>query len=196
MSLAHHLQPARRPLPRRPRRRGFTLVEVAVTIVIVGIGLTLVLQAMGAATGQAAQTRNVKVARDLGLLTLGRIASGLYREDLRERFYGTYAEDGYPEFEFEVALGDEVFEEEQAALDDNDRPFYDSWNDPDKLDDEESETEEDEETTQPYEKIKVRVVFPKLYEYKNTLILESWVPWEQVYGPEEDDETAAPEDPA
>lgn len=170
------------------RRAGFTLVEVAVTIVIVGIGLTLVLQALNTATTQSGQTRNMKVARDLGLLTLGRISAGLYRDDLRDRFFGTFAEDGYAEFEFEVALGDEVFEEQPEGADPN-RPFYDSWNDPNREDDDDDE--EDEDASQPYEKVKVKVVFPKLREYKNYLILESWVPWEQVYGPEEEAEEGA-----
>lgn len=168
---------------RRARARsGFTLVEIAVTIVIVGIGLTLVLQALNTATTQAGQTRNMKVARDLGLLTIGRISAGLYRDDIRDRFYGTFGEEGYPNFEFEVAMGDEVFDEQQD-FDDPNRPYYDSWNDPNRLDD-----DEDEESTQPYEKIKVKVFFPKLRDYKNYLILESWVPWEQVYGPDEDEE--------
>ena len=34
----------------------------------------------------------------------------------------------------------------------------------------------------------MKVFFPKLRDYKNYLILESWIPWEQVYGPEEDEE--------
>ena len=65
----------------------------------------LVLQALGTATTAAAQTRNMKLARDLGLLTLGRISAGLYQEEIRDRFFGTFGEEGYPEFEFEVALG-------------------------------------------------------------------------------------------
>ena len=175
---------SRRLRPPRAAGAGFTLVEIAVTIVIVGIGLTLVLQALNTATTQAGQTRNMKLARDLGLLTLGQISAGLYQDDLRDRFFGTYGEEGYPGFEFEVALGEEIFEE-MPDPDDPNRPYYDSWNDPDKLDDEE---DEDEEATQPYEKVKIKVTFPKLGDYKNHVILESWLPWEQVYGPDEDEE--------
>ena len=176
---------------RRSGRTGFTLVEVAVTIVIVGIGLTLVLQALGTSTSSAAQTRNLKLARELGLLTLGRIECGLYREEIQDRFYGTYAEDGEPDFEFEVALGEEVLQDELEDYDPN-SPFYDSWNDPDRYDDED---DEDEEATQPYEKVKIRVTFPKIREYKNSLILETWVPWEQVYGPTEDEEAEEGQQP-
>ena len=167
-----------------PRAGGFTLVEVAVTIVIVGIGLTLVLQALSAAKLTASHTRNQKIARDLGLLTLGRIESGIYREEIRDRFGGSYAEEGYPQFYFEVALGDEAFVE-QADREADDSPFYDSWNS--DRDDE----GEDDETTEPYEDIKVKVSFPEQADTKNYLILQGRAPWEQVYGPDEDEEDAA-----
>lgn len=165
---------------RRRARSGFTLLEVAVTIVIVGIGLTLVLQVLNTAQISAAQTRNEKLARELGLLTLGRIASGLYREDLRDRFAGSYAEDDHPEFIFEVVLGDEVFEE-QRARQAGQLPRYDSF---DKSDDDE---DDEEQTEQPYERVKVRVSFPTLADYQNYLILERWIPWKQVYGEDEEE---------
>ena len=133
------------PLAARARR-GFTLVEVAVTIVIVGIGLTLVLQAMNTATTSAAQTRNMKIARELGLLTLGRIKSGLYQEEVRDRFYGSYAEDEFPEFEFEVLLGDEAFDEQPDA-NDPDRPFDNFRAREERLAEEADATDEDEEAT-------------------------------------------------
>ena len=44
--------------PRASARAGFTLAEVMVTLVIVGIGLTLVLQGLNTAKLTAAQTRN------------------------------------------------------------------------------------------------------------------------------------------
>ena len=52
-------------------RAGFTLAEVAVTLVIVAIGPTLVLQGLNTSKMSAAQTHNRKVARELALLTLG-----------------------------------------------------------------------------------------------------------------------------
>ena len=42
-----------------------------------------------------------------------------------------------------------------------------------------------------YEKVRIRVEFPKLAEYENEIVLERWIPWEQVYGP--DEEAAAEE---
>ena len=54
------------------------------------------------------------------------------------------------------------------------------------LTDEEEEDREDQEL--PFEKVKVRIYFPKLQELKNTLIVERWIPWEQVYGASDEDE--------
>lgn len=167
-------------------RRAFTLVEVAVTIVILGIGLTMVLQALNTAKIRAAQTRNYKLARDLALYTLGEIESGLYREDAQDRFSGTYAEHDQPDFTFEVVLGDQQLIDRP---DSRDTGFFDRFaerqyeleRDPDR-------TKEDEEAAQPFEKVKVRVMFPPLADFSNELVLERWMPWEQVYGPPEEDE--------
>ena len=48
------------------------------------------------------------------------------------------------------------------------------------------EEEDDEQEVEPYEKVRIRVTFPKLGEAKNELVLERWVPWEQVHGETED----------
>ena len=59
-------------------RSGFTLAEIAVTIVIVGIGLVLVLQGLNHSKMTAAHTRNMKLARELGHLTMGQVEAGIY----------------------------------------------------------------------------------------------------------------------
>ena len=163
-----------KPLHRRARS-GFTLAEVAVTIVIVGIGLLLVLQGLNTAKLLSVQTRNYKLAHELALLTLGQVESGLYQEDIEDGLVGTYAEEGYPDFAFEVVVGDEAFREQR-----DDRSF-DSW--APRESDEDDEDEEDAE--EPFEKVRVRVVFPKVQEVKNELVLERWIPWTQVYGESE-----------
>ncbi|MDP6409516.1 MAG: type II secretion system protein [Planctomycetota bacterium] len=164
-------------------RAGFTLAEVAVTIVIVGVSLTLVLQALNGAKFASAHTRNLKLARDLGLLTLGEIEAGLYQEDLRDHFFGTYAEQDHEEFGFEIVLGDEVFEEmEEGEYEYS--AFYSRFKDSDRYDDDdEGEVEED------FEKVRIRVTYPKIGKYGNSLILEQWMPWDQVYGADEEDGT-------
>jgi len=191
----------------RPRtsRAGFTLAEVAVTLVIVGIGLLFVLQGLSTSKFTAAQTLNRKIARELALSTLGEIQAGLYREDMEDddRLVGNYGEQGYEEWLWEVVFGDETFSDE---LEENGSIMFDTFRDRerrqeearDKADRNDKDKEEEEETTEPYEKVRIRVSFPKLGEFPNTLTLERWMPWEDVYGPEaaEDGETpAAPSEP-
>ncbi|MBK7876572.1 MAG: prepilin-type N-terminal cleavage/methylation domain-containing protein [Planctomycetes bacterium] len=182
-----------RPLQRSsPRRRGgFTLAEVAVAIVIVGMGLIWILEGLNGAKLTAAHTRNYKLARDLALVTLGQIESGEFREDISRGLVGTYEEEGYPDFAYEVILGDEAFGEKEEST------TFDSWKPrtraqlEEQQEDAERTDEEREEDKQPFEKLKIRVTFPKIREYTNDLVLERWVPWDQVYGPDEEDAAAA-----
>ena len=169
----------------RTSREAFTLAEVAVTIAVVGLALVWMLQALNAAKLTAAQTRNLKLARELALLTLGQVESGMFEEDLDdERLEGTYAEEGYAEFAYEVVIGDENF------MPPPDSEAFDNWLEERYRSEDE---DEDEEAAQPYEKVQVKVVFPPIGELKNELVLERWLPWEQVHPPEET--TAAPEEP-
>lgn len=170
--------------PLRHGRRGFTLAEIAVTIVIVGIGLVLVLQGLNTAKITAAQTRNSKLARELALFTLGQVESGLYQDDIKQGLAGNYSDMGYTAFSYEVLVGDAAFRER-----DPNSPF-DSWQ-PTEKELEQKQKEEEDEITQPFEKVKIRVTFPKYGEYSNELILERWMPWEQVYGVEDDSTTTA-----
>lgn len=163
------------------RRAGFTLAEVAITIVIVGIGLVMILQGLNGVKLLAAQTRNYKLARELGLLTLGQVESGLFQEDVEDGLIGTYAEEGYPDFAFEVGVGDEAFPERRED------GGFDSWAPRDS----DEEEDEDEEAEEPFEKVRVRVTFPQIQEYSNELVLERWVPWKQVYGESEEPDAAA-----
>lgn len=168
-------------------RGGFTLAEIAVTIVIVGIGLVLVLQGLNTAKISAAQTRYMKLSRELGLMTLGQVESGLFQDDISNGLAGSYAEQGYDMITYEVAVGDTTFHEkvENGAFD-SWAPKSTSSSDPDKKKD-------DEVTEQPYEKVKIRVTYPKFDKYSNELVLERWMPWKQVYGDTQDN---AKKDPA
>lgn len=168
----------------RNARAAFTLAEVAVTIAVVGLALVWMLQALNAAKVTAAQTRNLKLARELALLTLGQVESGLFEEDLDdERLEGTYAEEGYSEFAYEVVIGDENFQPPP------DSEAFDNW-----LEERNQALyeDEDDEAAQPYEKVQVKVVFPPIGELKNELVVERWLPWEQVHPA---DETAAAQEP-
>lgn len=187
-------------------RAGFTLAEVAVTLVIVGIGLLFVLQGLSTSKFTAAQTLNRKIARELALSTLGEIQAGLYREDLEDdRLIGNYGELGYEEWLWEVVFGDETFSDEREedgslmfdTFRDRERRQREAKEDADR-DDKNKDKDEDEETREPYEKVRIRVSFPKLGEFPNALTLERWMPWDDVYGPEaaeEGESPAAPSEP-
>jgi prepilin-type N-terminal cleavage/methylation domain-containing protein len=163
------------------RRAGFTLAEVAVTIALVGLALVYMLQGLNTAKITAAYTRNIKLSKELALLTLGRIEAGLYEEELDdERIEGTYAEEGYPDFSFEAVIGDENLAPRDDEYEDR---FFDNW----RYEDEEYD-DDDEEAEQPYEKIQIRITSPPIRELKNELVIERWLPWRQLHPPEEDEE--------
>ncbi|MBM3989970.1 MAG: prepilin-type N-terminal cleavage/methylation domain-containing protein [Planctomycetes bacterium] len=171
-------------------RRGFTLAEVAVTIALIGLALAWMLQVLNAAKLTAAYSRNLKLSRELALLTLGQIEAGEYADDLdHERLDGTYAEEGYPDFSYEVVIGDENFRPDPA-----DQRAFDNWQaersrrERERRAEDAEESEEDE--GQAYEKIQIKVSFPKIQDMRNDYILERWLPWRQLY-PEEDEDAEA-----
>ena len=181
----------------RQSRRGFTLVEVAVTLIIVGITLLWVLEGMNRAKMTAAHTHNTKLAAELALQTLAEIESGLYWEDIDEHgLAGNYAEEGYESFSYEVVLGDETFtdvsEEDAGSLpfdtfDEKVRRKQEAERDAD------DEEEDEEEAEEVYERVKIKVTFPKTTEETPEVILERWIPWIQVYGEEKEADSAAAE---
>ncbi|MBM3989160.1 MAG: prepilin-type N-terminal cleavage/methylation domain-containing protein [Planctomycetes bacterium] len=174
----------------RRLRRGFTLAEVAVTIALIGLALAWMLQVLNAAKLTAAYSRNLKLSRELALLTLGQIEAGEYADDLdNERLDGTYAEEGYPDFSYEVVIGDENF-----RPDPTDQRAFDNWQAERERRErerraEDAEESEDEEE-QAYEKIQIKVSFPKIQDMRNDYILERWLPWRQLYPEEEEDAEA------
>lgn len=180
----------RRSLP--TRRAGFTLAEVAVTLLIVSIGLVLVLQGLTRAKLSAAESHYRKVARELGLLTLGQVEAGLFWEDLDgggDVLTGSYAEEGYEEFHYELVLGDEEFRDEEG--DARDGGYHDTWRYAREREERARDDDEDEETAQPFEKVRIKVGYPQLGERPGSVVLERWMAWDSVYG-EEEGEDAAP----
>jgi hypothetical protein len=157
---------------------------VAVTIALVGLAMVYMLQALSTAKMTAAQTRNLKLSKELALLTLGRIESGLYEEELDDEIIeGTYAEEGYPDFSFQAAIGDENLPErvEEGS-------YFDNW----QWEDEQDEDDDEDEVERPYEKIQIRVIFPKIQELKNELVIERWVAWDQLHPADDEAEDEEP----
>lgn len=179
---------------RAPRRRpgpedGFTLAEAAVTIAIVSIVLLMVVQGLQSATRKAYYTKVRKTAHELAQGLLGEVRCGLYRDEMDTEMSGTFADQDEPDYRWEIVVGEDVFEDR----DDEDRPF-DNFAERRRREDEREESffgseEEDEEQTEPFEKVKVKVIFPVMdEEQEDELILEAWVPWVEIYGPEEEEE--------
>ena len=176
-----------RPLRTRPRltQAGFTLAEAAVTIAIVAIVLTVMLQGLEGAKFSAAHNRARKTAYELGTEMLGLISAGLWQEEIETGLTGSFAEQDEPDFYWEVALGEDALAE--ASEDGTERPFDNYEARRDWEDSQDDDLEEDEENTEPFEKIKLRISYPKFSDYPQELVLERWIRWEQVYGPSEED---------
>lgn len=174
---------------RRGSQEGFTLAEAAVTIAIVSIVLLQVVRGLQSAKLNAYHTKVKKTAYELGVGLLGEIKAGLYRDELDSGMSGTFADADEPEFLWDVAIGDDVF----SDVDDQGRPF-DNFADRRERDREREEEndfgdDEDDEIEEPFEKIKVRVIYPVMDEdIENELVLEAWCPWEEIYGVDEEDE--------
>ncbi|HEX6885745.1 MAG TPA: hypothetical protein VF530_20395 [Planctomycetota bacterium] len=176
-----------------PARAGFTLAEVAVTLLIVTIGLVLVLQGLTGAKLSAAESHHRKVARELALLTLGQVEAGLFWEDLDgggDVLTGSYAEEDYEEYHYELVLGDAEFSEDEQ--DPRAGGYHDTWrHQRERRERAEDDEEEEEETAQPFEKVRIKVVYPQIGERPGAVVLERWMDWESVYG-EEEQEAASP----
>lgn len=171
---------------------GFTLVEAAVTIAIVSIVLLMVVQGLQSATRKAYYTKVQKTAHELAQGLLGEVRCGLYRDEMDREMSGTFADQDEPDYIWEIVVGEDVF----LDRDDDELPF-DNFAERRRREEDEEDNffqgdEEDEEQTEPFEKVKVKVIFPVLdEEMEDELILEAWVPWEEIYGPEEEEELGA-----
>lgn len=176
----------RLPRTQRSAQAGFTLAEAAITIAIVGLTLAYTMQALQSAQITAAHSRNVKIARELGMLTLSEIATGRWWDDIDTERGGTYAEQEYPEYYYELAIGDESFPDDDSHNDYYDGIKHDTWRYREEQAFNNGDFEEDEEVALAFEKIQVQVTFPQLDELlENRITLERWIPWEQVYGVDE-----------
>jgi type II secretory pathway pseudopilin PulG len=167
------------------RSSGFTLAEAAITIALVGLTITYTLRALTAAQTTAAHTHEVKLAREMALRTLGEVATGQFLVDGNEILTGTYDEEIAPFMAYEIAFGDAVLPTRSQDQDEWEKPF-DNWRAKEQYREENDVEEEFDGAHDPYEKVIIRVSFPKHSDLPDFIELESWIPWEQVYG--EDDE--------
>ena len=156
-------------------RAGFTLAEVMVALMLVGGVLVYTLAGLNLSQLESGHTYSMKIARELALQKLGEIESGLYWEDMDDEISGSFSEQGHPDFHYEVVFGSDNFEDERDGA-------FDSWSSEDDDDD-----EDEEEAEQPYQEVRIKVTFPPLGEFSNELVVERWLPWNQLYPGEGDD---------
>ncbi|QDU67191.1 hypothetical protein Pla86_22690 [Planctomycetes bacterium Pla86] len=156
------------------------------TIVIVGVALVMLVEGLNKSKFEAAHTRNLKVARELALMTLGEIAGGEWREEIEDGLdEQTYADQGYPLFHWEVLVGDEQFPELEDVESNLPYDAIEARREREREQLEDSDGDE-ELLEEPYEQVRIRVTFPTTGRYKGELMLEQWIEWELVYGkPEE-----------
>lgn len=165
--------------PDPSKQGGFTLAEAAITIALVALTLSTMLQILQGSKFTTAYTRDLRRARDLGLTTLAEIESGLWIDLIDSYRTGNYADKDLPNFSFDLAVGDEGYLGEGLEQEDGTEPF-DNWAYQREQDLEDDDDEE--EAVEAFEKIKIRVTFPKYGDQRNEIELERWIPWEQVYG--------------
>ena len=105
-------------------------------------------------------------------MTLGQIESGLYEEEIDDEIIeGNYAEEGYPDFALRGRVGDETCRERVRR-----RHVFDNWQRGGRAGGGRGRGGAE----QPYEKVQIKRPVPQIQELKNELVLERWVPWDQV----------------
>lgn len=187
------------------RASGFTLAEIAITLLIVGFTLLMVLEGLETAKLGAAHSHNRKVAMGLAQGTIANVEAGRYWEDLegvKGTLEGNYADvdERYEVFYWELIVGDDELSEEEQE---DDNSYFDNYRhrrvqaeENEEYTDEDAAYSETGTTGGPYERVVVRVTFPKLSRLDNTLTIERWIPLAQVFGSSPDDnlEAASGED--
>jgi len=161
------------------RAAGFTLAEIIVTMLIVGILLVVSVQGIQRTMSQAAYTRDSRIARELALLQLGRLEAGLYIDEVEDHMEGDFSDDDQPYFQWELVLGTEEFHDEEVSESER----FDSWEEYDEDED------EDADSGEPWVVARVKVRFPQHPGRSNELILERWMTRDFVYGPEDEDDS-------
>ena len=86
-------------------KRGFTLIEVMASLVLLAVALVSLLQLRNDAVARAATARSTSIASRLGLSFIHKVEAGRVA-DLFDGFQGDFAEDGFGDFSYMVGIGD------------------------------------------------------------------------------------------
>ena len=172
--------------PHASRAAGFTLAEVAVTLIIVSATLVAVLQGLNTARSTSAYYHNRKVALRLAMMTFGEFESGLYWDELDGEggsLGGNYAEQGYEAFTWEAYVGDQDLPEyEEDGYDTFDNYAHRRYLEEDEDDFGDEDVPYAGSTGADYETLLILVRFPETRDRTNEVRLERNIPLEQIYG--------------
>lgn len=159
----------------RRARRGFTLMEVMVAIMLMAVAMTTLMQLRNDSVGRAADGRSMSVAARLASQLLHRIEAA-QMIDLFDGMNGDFAEEGFDDFSYIVALGDGSNYAENNDID-SDSPEW-AWRDA-LREREEDRVDVDGDDQRPE---KTRVVIRVQYasfdgderEYRLEAMIDSW----------------------
>jgi prepilin-type N-terminal cleavage/methylation domain-containing protein len=155
----------------RPGRGGFTLIEVTLALAILAFGLVSALLAREKARDVAFVARNLKLARLLGGNLLAEIQSGL-REDLIDGSAGDFFDEGYPEFDWTVAIGEESVAAAEDYRDAESLSGYYAEREASRV---EAKAAGEEIPPDPWTVVAIRVSYPTLTEERGVFVLHGRV---------------------
>ncbi len=158
-----------------PQHRAFSLIEVMVSLMLLAVTLTVLLQLRGEAVGRASDGRSLAVASRLSLRMMHQIEAGRFT-DLFDGFNGDLADDGYEDFTFVIGLGDSSLYSNNDI--DTSSPEY-AWRESARTREEERQEEDDSDDIKPE---KTRVVITVTYpgydgeerEYQLETLVDTW----------------------
>jgi len=185
-----------KPSLRNRARGGFTLAEVAVTLLIMGLCMLYVLQGLNESRHTAMYTYRTKMAREMATLLLSKVEAGAYWEDLESdnMLSGACVEEDelYEDYFWEMTFGDEaefstVLEGDRKKWDRDDHTTL-SYRDMQERERDHDEGEDELLTEEPFEDVRVRITLETELENKVLITLEKKIPWDLVYGTNEEEE--------
>lgn len=157
------------------RRRGFTLMEVMVAIMLIAVAMTTLMQLRNDSVGRAADGRSMSLAARLGSQLLHRIEAG-QMIDVFDGLNGDFAEEGYDDFTYVIALGDGSNYAENNSIDSNSPEW--AWRDAIREREEDRVDEEGDDQRPEKTRVVIRVQYSGFdgdeREYRLEAMLDSW----------------------
>ncbi|MAW59671.1 MAG: hypothetical protein CMJ94_02410 [Planctomycetes bacterium] len=165
-----------RPLPpTRGPRAGFTLMEVMVSVMLVAVAMTTLMQLRQDSIGRASKGRDISVAARLASQLLHRIEAARML-DLFDGMNGDFSEEGFPDFSYVVALGDGSNYAEDTSVDSNSPEW--AWREALRKREDDRIDEEGDDQRPEKTRVVIRVTYTafddEVEEYRLEAMIDSW----------------------